>query len=114
DQRVCVMIDFEDGRGFQLLVPGVLPEPGRRAVVYAFDPESDEDLTAVNAAFADRYYLKKHDQPWPDERALIEELVPERGAEVLEVCCGAGRTAPSLVRGGNRVVAIDLSQACID
>jgi SAM-dependent methyltransferase len=112
-QSVRVLIDLDDDFGFRLLVPGVLPEPGKRAVVYAFDPRSDEDLFAINAAFSDVFYESRHAQPWPDELQIISELVPEAGADILEICCGAGRTAPSLVRGGNRVTAIDLSERCI-
>jgi SAM-dependent methyltransferase len=112
NHAVRVLVDLDDGFGFRLLVPGVLPEPGKRAVVYAFDT-SDEDLFAINAAFNDVFYQARHDEPWPDELQLIEELVPDNGAAVLEICCGAGRTAPTLVRSGNRVTAVDLSAHCI-
>jgi ubiquinone/menaquinone biosynthesis C-methylase UbiE len=112
EQTVRVLCDLGDGFGFRLLVPGVLPEPGRPAVVYAFDPRSDEDRAAVNAVFSDVFY-REHDQPWPDEVALIEAIVPERDADLLEVCCGAGRAAPTLLRAGNRVTAIDAAKRCI-
>jgi SAM-dependent methyltransferase len=107
--RVEVLADRD---GFARLLPGVMLDGGERVVVYAFDPRSDDDLAAVNAAF-DGYYVEGRETPWPDELAAIALTVPPRGAEVLEICCGAGRVAPSMVRDGNHVVAIDRSQACI-
>jgi SAM-dependent methyltransferase len=99
--------------GARLLGSGEPAQRGDRVVVYALDTGSYEDLAAANALFSDFYYVNAHGDLWPDERAVIEELVPERDAAVLEICCGAGRVSGALVRGGNRVTAIDVSQSCI-
>lgn len=110
----AVRVLVHNGLSFSLLAPGIEPRPGQRVVVYAFDLSSDEELYAVNAAFTDLYYVSAGNDPWPDERRVIEALVPERDAAVLEICCGAGRTAPALVRRGNQVTAIDISADCIE
>jgi SAM-dependent methyltransferase len=105
--------ESDDGKGgYARLLPGVMLDGGERVVVYAFDPARDDELAAINAEFAG-YYVEGRDTPWPDELAAIALTVPARGADVLEICCGAGRVAPHLLREGNRVTAIDLSEPCI-
>lgn len=87
--------------------------PGDEVVAYLIDPDRPEDLERLNALYSDTWYVRDawHDlqHPWDDELAAFADWVPARGAAVLEVCCGSGRTAPALVRDGNRVVGLDLA-----
>lgn len=103
---------FRDS-GFRRLREGEVGAPGEPVVIYEVDVSSEAELAEANAIFNAEFYPLARDRPWEDEAKIIAELVPESGAEVLEICCGAGRVAPSLVRGGNRVTAVDLSEACI-
>lgn len=110
-------LQTESGRlvvaGGRLLRAGIVLPKGLPAVVYEIDLTNDEELAAANALFNETYYVNSHGPVWPDEKRIIEKYIPERGAKILEICCGAGRVAPSLVRGGNRVVALDNSEECI-
>jgi SAM-dependent methyltransferase len=101
------------GRGFQLLRKDEAAAAGERVVMYEIDLADEGDLRAANALFSEVHYVNAHGNVWPDEREVIETHLPESGAEVLEICCGAGRVASSLVRADNKVTAIDLSEECI-
>jgi len=39
---------------------------------------------------------------------------PLRGSTVLDICCGSGMDAEYLVRAGAKVVALDISEGCLD
>jgi SAM-dependent methyltransferase len=106
-----VLVQHADGA--RLLKGDEPAQRGERVVVYALDLGSYEDLAAANALFSGFFYVNLHREVWPDERAVIDELVPELGAPVLEICCGAGRVGGALVRGGNQVTGIDVSESCI-
>jgi SAM-dependent methyltransferase len=86
---------------------------GDEVVFYEFDRENEADLQAMNAGFTPAFYTAALNPAWPDELRLIADAIPASGARVLEVCCGAGRLAGSLVRDGNRVAALDASVACV-
>jgi SAM-dependent methyltransferase len=107
-----LVLVWRDGR-YRLLEGDRTVHAGEAAVLYDLDLDSEADLLAVNALFNDDYYVRTVNEPWPDEAEVIRELLPLTGADVLEVCCGAGRLARSLIRGGNRVTAVDLSEECI-
>jgi ubiquinone/menaquinone biosynthesis C-methylase UbiE len=98
---------------FVRLHPGQSAGAGDVVVVYDIDLTVDADLHAANRLFTSDYYPAASHGAWPDEKKLIAELVPESGAEVLEICCGAGRLAPTFIRGGNHVVAVDINEECI-
>ena len=52
---------------------------------------------------------------WESERILIERWLPDRGARLLEVGCGAGRASLGLwALGFQRVVAIDFAEELLD
>jgi SAM-dependent methyltransferase len=98
--------------------PGFRPaegelHPGDEVVIYEFNREAEADLRALNASFTPSFYTAKPNPAWPDELAIIAEAIPPSRSHVLEVCCGAGRLAGSLVRDDNRVVAVDVSAACL-
>jgi SAM-dependent methyltransferase len=99
--------------GGRLLRQGIVLTEGLPAVVYEIDLTNDDELAAANALFNETYYVNAHGPVWPDEKQIIEKYVPERGARILEICCGAGRVAGALVRGGNQVCALDNSEECI-
>jgi ubiquinone/menaquinone biosynthesis C-methylase UbiE len=98
---------------FERLGASEVAQPGQVVVVYDIDLKNEDDLTAANKLFSGDYYTHIRRGPYPDEMKVIEEFVPESGATVLEACCGAGRVAPALIRGGNQVTAIDNSEECI-
>ncbi|MFH1468649.1 MAG: class I SAM-dependent methyltransferase [Pseudomonadota bacterium] len=81
-------------------------------VVYRWRSGNAEDIAAINAMFSAAYYPGALGL-WPDERALLAEAIPPRGALVLEICCGAGRLTEPLRRAGNRVVGVDVVAGCL-
>jgi SAM-dependent methyltransferase len=97
---------FAPGRGRAV-------DAGDEVVFYEYDKASDDDMTALNALFSPEFYPGEPNPPWADEVRVIEAHVPERGARVLEICCGAGRLAATLARAGNHVVGLDTSRGCV-
>jgi SAM-dependent methyltransferase len=97
---------------FRFAPDGIWLRAGDELVAYRWRRGNAQDIAAINAMFSATYYTG-HTGLWPDERAVIEAVVPERGARVLEICCGAGRLTLPLVRGGNRVVGLDVVAACL-
>jgi ubiquinone/menaquinone biosynthesis C-methylase UbiE len=107
-----LVLVLRDG-GYRLLDDDRTILAGEVAVLYEIDRDDDADLMAANALFNDDFYPRQLKEPWPDEAEAIRELVPLKDAEVLEVACGAGRLARALIRGNNRVTAVDISEECI-
>lgn len=91
--------------------------PGDEVVAYLVDPNRPEEMEQVNALYSDTWYVRESwrsaQHPWNDEIAVFAEWLPERGATVLETCCGSGRAAPAVVRSGNRVVGLDLAASSL-
>jgi SAM-dependent methyltransferase len=108
-----LMVQVYRGGRYQILDGDRTVHAGEVAVLYEIDLTDDRDLIAANALFNDIYYPIGLSEPRADEANAVIELVPLTGADVLEVCCGGGRMARALIRGGNRVTAIDASEACI-
>jgi SAM-dependent methyltransferase len=110
---VRVLVRRQGDDSFTLLSLGAGARAGDTLVVYNFDPSRDEDLYAVNDLFSASYYPQIGRQAWFDEQQIIAMRLPVDGADILEICCGAGRVTGTLVRDGNRVTAVDKSAACI-
>ena len=107
-----LVLVYRDGR-YRLLEGDRTVHAGEVAVLYDLDLADEADLHAANALFNADFYARALPEPWPDEARAIDEFIPENSAEILEVCCGAGRVARALIRGGNRVTAVDISAECI-
>lgn len=100
-------------RAWAPILVGQPVHPGDALRLVAVDGREPAAFDAWNAEFSSGYYPTLAPEAWPDERALIDELVPRAGATVLEICCGGGRVTPHLVRDGNRVIGLDRSAACV-
>lgn len=98
--------------GFGWLREGEAAHPGDDVLLYAIDRTDVAQIGALNKEF-DRHYYPPQTGVQPDEDELIRTRVPERGARVLEVCCGAGRITTHLPREGNRVVGLDFNPHCL-
>jgi SAM-dependent methyltransferase len=109
EQQVLV---YRDGAYYHLLEDRTV-HAGETAILYDIDFNNDADLLAANALFNPEFYPRARRAPWEDEARVIAEFVPASGAEVLDACCGAGRVSAALVREGNHVVAVDISEGCI-
>jgi len=97
---------------FGWLQPAQQVRAGDDVLLYAIDKTDVDQLDALNKEF-DRHYYPGQRGLGSDERELVRTRFPERGARVLEVCCGAGRVTGHLVRDGNRVAGLDFNRHCL-
>lgn len=110
DERLlcCTLIRRAGEAAFDWLGEGQPARAGDELLLYAIDRRDLAVLDALNHDF-DRAFYARRGPVQPDERALIAEQLPARGATLLEICCGAGRITTHLPRDGNRVVGLDLN-----
>ena len=115
-QRVNVILIQPRGHaGYYRILTGQPVHEGDSLVLYTADAGVPAELDAINASFNARYYPSAPGAraPWPDEVRWIHDELPEHGQRILEICCGGGRITRHLVKGGNRVVGLDNSGACV-
>lgn len=107
-----ILIRHAGQTSYWSIIEGQPIHHGDELVLYAVDQRDDDQLLALNATFAATYYPTLA-RLWPDEEDIIESVLPEREALILESCCGGGRITPHLLRRGNRVVGVDTSASCV-
>src|SRR4051812_47152990 len=89
-----VLVRRAGAEEFRLLKPAHTVGPGDTLLIWNVDSTSDADLEEASRSYNDTVYLNSMADAWPDEREVIDAIVPLRGARILDLCCGAGRVAP--------------------
>lgn len=102
-----ILIKHKKSSEFSPLEEGEPLFKGDALVVYAVNTKSKEDLKKANEVWNSIHYIEKPGFLWDDEKEIIEKVVPEKGAKILEIGCGNGRVTKHLYRLGNEILAID-------